>query len=252
MTNTSANQQRARDDENWAELGPRLAVDEASRGPSARMVNGRMVTGPIQGFGKMWQKTYRVPLEGADVTPGEVIATWKRRFPEFWPEGNRFYAPLTGIAPGEVALLDISLGPGAGLSTGVLVLYADAESFTLMTPEGHVFAGWITFSAASESGVTVAHAEVLMRAADPICELGLAFGGHRREDQFWHQTLTSLATSFGVASPQVEQRVVCVDPRRQWRRAGNIWRNGAVRTGLFRATAPVRWLGGLPRRFVGR
>ena len=35
------------------------------------------------------------------------------------------------------------------LSTGVLVLYADDESFTLMTPQGHVFAGWITFSSLS-------------------------------------------------------------------------------------------------------
>ena len=33
------------------------------------------------------------------------------------------------------------------LSTGVMVLYADDESFTLMTPQGHMFAGWITFSA---------------------------------------------------------------------------------------------------------
>ena len=33
------------------------------------------------------------------------------------------------------------------LSTGVMVLYADEESFTLMTPQGHMFAGWITFSA---------------------------------------------------------------------------------------------------------
>ena len=32
------------------------------------------------------------------------------------------------------------------LSTGVMVLYADDESFTLMTPQGHMFAGWITFS----------------------------------------------------------------------------------------------------------
>ena len=30
---------------------------------------------------------------------------WKKRFPEFWPPGNRFYAPLTGIQPGEVALI---------------------------------------------------------------------------------------------------------------------------------------------------
>jgi hypothetical protein len=27
-----------------------------------------------------------------------------------------------------------------------MVLFADDVSFTLMTPEGHMFAGWITFS----------------------------------------------------------------------------------------------------------
>jgi hypothetical protein len=29
----------------------------------------------------------------------------------------------------------------------VLVIYADAESFTFMTPEGHALSAWITFSA---------------------------------------------------------------------------------------------------------
>ena len=29
----------------------------------------------------------------------------------------------------------------------MFVLYADEESFTLMTPQGHMFAGGITFSA---------------------------------------------------------------------------------------------------------
>ena len=33
------------------------------------------------------------------------------------------------------------------LSSGVLIIYADEESFTFMTPEGHVLAAWITFSA---------------------------------------------------------------------------------------------------------
>jgi len=36
---------------------------------------------------------------------------------------------------------------GKGLvSTGVLVIYEDEESFSFMTPEGHIFAGMITFS----------------------------------------------------------------------------------------------------------
>ena len=46
-----------------------------------------------------------------------------------------------------MALLDLAIGGGVKLSTGVFVLYADEESFTLMTPQGHMFAGWITFSA---------------------------------------------------------------------------------------------------------
>ena len=44
-------------------------------------------------------------------------------------------------------MLDLTMPGGLKLSTGVLVLYADEESFTLMTPQGHMFAGWITFSA---------------------------------------------------------------------------------------------------------
>ena len=31
----------------------------------------------LQGFGKMWQKTYRIRLEGAGVTPADVIQAWK-------------------------------------------------------------------------------------------------------------------------------------------------------------------------------
>ena len=84
-----------------------------------------------------------------------MIDVWKEHFPEFWPKGNSFFAPLAGIAPGEVAALDLSMPGGLKLSTGVLVLYADDESFTLMTPQGHMFAGWITFSAFVEDGVTL-------------------------------------------------------------------------------------------------
>src|SRR3990172_70344 len=74
-------------------------------------VEGRRVLSPSQGFGRMWQKTYKVALRGAGVSPQEVISVWKEEFPSFWPPGNVFYAPLTGIAPGEGALLSAS-GPG--------------------------------------------------------------------------------------------------------------------------------------------
>lgn len=225
-------------DEAWAKHISTLKVTEIPKGATAFTVNGRRVMGPLQGFGQMWQKTYRVRLSGSDATPAEVIRAWKDHFQEFWPKGNRFYAPLVGIAPGEVALL--SLRPsGMPLSTGVFVLYADDESFTLMTPEGHIFAGWITFSAYEEDGATVAQAQVLMRANDPMYEVGLRFGGHRQEDRFWQHTLRAVAAYFGV-NGQVLTRVACIDPRIQWREAGNIRHNAAIRTMLYMVATPIR------------
>ena len=144
---------------------------------------GRRLTGPVQGFGKMWQKTYRMDA-GPDITPEQAIATWREHFPEFWPKGNKFAGALTGINPGDVALLDLAIGGGVKLSTGVFVLYADAESFTLMTPQGHMFAGWITFSAERAGDTTTVQAQVLMRANDPLYEMAMP-GGHRKEDKFW-------------------------------------------------------------------
>jgi hypothetical protein len=124
------------------------------------------------------------------------------------------------------------------LSTGVFVLYADDESFTLMTPQGHMFAGWITFSAHAAEDGTVVRADVLMRANDPLYELAMTSGGHRKEDQFWAQTLTALAARLGGAAGSVETRSVCVDSRRQWRRAGNVWHNSMVRSVLQTLAAP--------------
>ena len=179
-------------------------------------VEGKRLAGPIQGFGKMWQKTYQVRLPRERVSATDLIATWKQRFPEFWPEGNSFYGPLTGIAPGEVALLNMTLPGKMKLSTGVMVLYADEESFTLMTPQGHMFAGWITFSATEVDAETVAQAQVLMRASDPIFEMGLTMGGHKQEDRFWQQTLGAVAAEFGEQEAEVDTQVVCVDKKRQW------------------------------------
>ncbi|HEY6539113.1 MAG TPA: hypothetical protein VI138_08785 [Candidatus Dormibacteraeota bacterium] len=217
----------------WATKVDRLQVEERA-GVRGTNVSGRRLTSPIQGFGRMWQKTYTTNLSAA-ATPQQVISTWKAHFPEFWPKGNRFAGALAGISPGDVALLDLSMG-GVKLSTGVFVLYADEESFTLMTPEGHMFAGWISFSAEDGGDGTIAQAQVLMRANDPLYEMGLTMGGHRKEDLFWSQTLTALAGRFGIEAPVIETKSVCVDRRRQWRNAGNTWHNAMIRS-MFQTAA---------------
>jgi hypothetical protein len=236
-----------RDATSWAKKVERLEVDPRD-GVRGTNVAGRRLTGPVQGFGKMWQKTYR--MDAGQVPPEQAIAVWREHFPEFWPKGNRFAGALTGINPGDVALLDLAIGGGVKLSTGVFVLYADAESFTLMTPQGHMFAGWITFSAEREGDSTptqkttaqktTVQAQVLMRANDPLYEVAMAFGGHRKEDKFWEATLTALGHRLGIADPKVQTRSTCVDSKRQWRHAKNVWHNSMIRSVLQTLAAPFR------------
>jgi hypothetical protein len=238
-TNSSSNDQ-PRDASFWAEQTSVFKVSHLPTGALDLNVEGRQGLGPLQGFGQMWEKLYRVRLNGVMVSAAEVIKVWKEHFPQFWPKGNRFYAPLTGIAPGEVAILRLTPG-GMPLSTGVMVLYADDESFTLMTPQGHVFAGWITFSAYEDEGCTVAQAQILMRASDPLYELGMRIGGNKSEDKFWVHTLTALAAHFGV-QVEVETQITCVDSKLQWSAARNIWQNAAMRTMFYSMTTPLRWM----------
>ena len=226
---------------NWAAPVARLEVGAVPTTALNLNVAGRRLAGPVQGFGRLWQKTYRVRLTGADVTPAAVIRTWKERFGDFWPKGNHFYGPLTSLQPGEVALLSLALPGKMTLSTGVLVIFADDESFAFMTPEGHQFASFITFSSYADDGVAVVQIQALLRASDPLYELSMPIVAQRTEDRFWNDTLRTLATHFGVSDATVEMQRVCVDRRRQWRYAGNIRQNAAIRTMLYKLTHPRAW-----------
>jgi hypothetical protein len=234
---------RRRDDDAWAKPVDRLAVPDGALGV-AGTVAGRRVAGPLQGFGQMWQKTFRASLPPeAGVTPQEVVATWKAEFPTFWPMGNTFYAPLAGIRPGEVALFSISTGGPVKLHTGVLVLFADDDAFTLMTPEGHVLAAWITFGASRspDGGVTI-EAHALERASDPLFEIGYMLGANRANNRFWEATVRNVAARFGTPDAVVDTEIVCVDKRRQWRYARNVRYNAGFRSALHAAAAPLRML----------
>ena len=93
-------------------------------------------------------------LRGAVRRVGQVDP--RMRFPSFHP-------PLDGVAPGEVMLINASV-QGMPVYTGVMVLYADEESFTVMTAEGLPEAGWNTFSAYEDGdGTTVAQVQSLAR-----------------------------------------------------------------------------------------
>jgi hypothetical protein len=243
MTMTTPTPPRtSRDRDAWARPVDRLTT--TATGASMDRVTGKRVSGPIQGFGQMWQKTFSVRLEGVDMTPQAVVAHWKERFPTFWPKGARFYAPLLGIAPGEVALLEVPPVPGAPvrMSTGVMVIYADDESFTFMTPEGHMLSAWITFSAARDGDTTVVQVQALERTSDPFVELGFMLGANRQNDRFWEQTLANLATSLGMVAPVVDTRKICVDRSRQWRYVRNIRGSVMIGTAIGTVTAPARWL----------
>src|SRR6476646_4604741 len=72
-----------RDAAYWAQGSSVLRMEHAPEGAVNLNVTGRRVTSPIQGFGKMWEKTYVIRLSGATTTPREVIAEWKLHFPDF-------------------------------------------------------------------------------------------------------------------------------------------------------------------------
>src|SRR6201999_2487018 len=104
----------------------------------------------------------------------------------------------------------------------------------------------ITFSAeragpasapgASAAAPTVVQTQVLMRANDPLYELAMSLGGHRKEDQFWVQTMTALAKYLGALPTTVHSRTVCIDRRRQWGNFGQVRHNSRVRSMLHSAT----------------
>jgi Domain of unknown function (DUF1990) len=245
MTNSSSDPAggQPRDAANWAGHVDTLKVAEVPAGAVNINVEGRRVVGPLQGFGALWQKTYQVRLRREGLTPAEIIRAWKQHFPEFQPPQNRFYPSVAGVAPGEVVLINASL-QGLPVGTGVMVLYADEESFTLMTPQGHPESGWVTFSAfpdEEDAGTIVAQVQSMARANDPMYELGFRFGASRMQEQIWTHVLTSLAARF-ECEQDVSLSKTCVDPKLQWSQAKNIWHNAAMRSMLYTLSAPARWV----------
>jgi len=226
-----------RNADSWAAKVDRLEVSPELAGAGYN-IQGRRITGPQQGFGRLWQRTYRTDI-GQGVGSQALVADWKEHFGDFWPKGATFHAAITGVTPGAVAPIGISAAPGMELATGIVVLYADDESFTFMTPEGHMFAGMITFAAESVAGSTEASIKILIRPNDPLYELGWPVI-RRREDSFWTATLRNLAAKHGVDDAMVTEDTVCVDRRRIWSNWKNVRHNAGIRSGVHTISGPFR------------
>jgi anti-anti-sigma factor len=198
-------------------------------------VQGRKTTGPIRGFGRLWDKIYRLRLNRPELTPTEVIRVWRTNFPSFWPEGNHVYTSKgAAIEPGTVALLNLKMPGGLVLATGILVIYVGETSFSFITAQGHILSAWIIFSAfQDDSPGTTIQVRALLRASDPLIEAGFRLGAGASEDRFWNDTLQALAGHFQAQAGQVVQEDRLIDPRLQWKEAANIWYSAAVRSGLY-------------------
>lgn len=236
----SGDKSQPRNAESWAGQITSLQLSRVPTGALNLNVEGRSVVGPLQGFGPLWQKTFRICLPQLNMTPDEIIQVWKTSFSSFTPKEFHFYPSLSGIQPEQIILINASM-TGMPISTGMMVLYADEESFTLMTPQGHPESGWVTFSAALEEEGLVCQVQTLARANDPLYEMGFRLLGTRKQDRVWKHVLEALAAHFEMQG-QVEIAKVCLDPRIQWREARNIWQNAAIRTILYRLMTPFRRL----------
>jgi len=196
-------------------------------------VQGRLPAGPVKGFGRLWDKKYRLRIETGTLEPREIVSLWKAKFPYFWPEGHRFF-PAGGapIAPGTVAVLNLRLPGGLVVATGLMVQYVSDTSFSFTSIQGHVISGWITFSSFREGTGTIIQVHPLFRASDPLMELSFRLGAGKQEDRFWRQTLGNLAGRLGVQG-KIEQRDVLVDPHCQWGEFLNIRYSAPIRSSFY-------------------
>lgn len=197
--------------------------------------------GPDDGFGKLWRKLYWIRLTGSPVTPEELVQVWRDRYTEFWPKGSRLYQPPGGLEQGDMAPADLAVIGGARIGTGVVVIDERDTSFTFATLQGHMLAGTITFSGKEEAGATVAQIEVVMRAGDPLYEIGMPLGGHWYENRFWKAGLSALARYFGIEG-EPGMSMECLDKRRKWRNATNIVHNAFLHTIFYLVSRPLRYL----------
>ena len=226
---------KAIDAKYWAGPVKRLKTGRIPGDPINLNVDGRRTAGPIQGFGQLWEKTYRVDLSDAGLSPARLISIMKRNFPKFQPPENKFFPPEKGIKPGEIILIN-AVTPGGLVVTGVLVLYAGKDTFTFITPEGHPEAGWVTFKALEEKGRVIFQIQGLARASDPVYEVAFRMAGSNLQRQIWTHVLESLAKYTG-SSAKVQFSVQCLDDSLHLSNFFNVFKNAQILSMLQSASS---------------
>jgi anti-anti-sigma factor len=217
----------------WARSVDRLSIRDIPADAMNINVEGRQTTSPVNGFGWLWDKRYRLRVKDINLDPQQIISLWKSEFPSFWPAGNRFFpSGKASIVPGTAAVLNLALPGGLVLATGLVVIYADTRSFSFITIQGHILSGWITFSSFRQSDATYIQVNPIFRASDPLMELGMRLGAAKQEDRFWHATLANLARRIGVQG-ELSQQDVLIDPRVRWAAFKNIRYSAAIRSSLY-------------------
>jgi pyruvate/2-oxoglutarate dehydrogenase complex dihydrolipoamide dehydrogenase (E3) component/anti-anti-sigma regulatory factor len=220
----------------WAKPVSELFVPAMPKEGRNLNVNGLRAVGPVNGFGRLCQKVFRLHIGDPTILPEEAIAALKENFAGFQPSFNRFYPSPAGIKPGEIVLIDSST-PGGPVSTGVMILFADERSFTFNTPQGHPECGFVSFSGHEGSAGTIVQILGLARAGDPIYEAAFRLVGSRIQTRIWTHVLTSLALYLGVPADMTFEQE-CVDRSLRWSQIGNVYYNAQVRTLIHE---PKRW-----------
>lgn len=222
----------------WAKPVSELLVPAMPKAPRNLNVNGLRAVGPVNGFGRLCQKVFRLHIGDHTISPEQAIDALKENFASFQPSFNRFYPSPGGIKAGEIVLIDSST-PGGPVSTGVMILYADERSFTFNTPQGHPECGFVSFSGHEGSSDTIVQIVGLARASDPVYEAAFRLVGSNIQTRIWTHVLTSLAVHLGApADITFEQE--CVDTSLRWSQIGNVYYNAQIRTLI---NEPKRWFG---------
>ena len=89
----------------WAKPVSELFVPAMPKEARNLNVNGLRAVGPVNGFGRLCQKVFRLRICDTVISPEEAIAALKENFPSFQPSFNRFYPSPGGIQAGEIVLI---------------------------------------------------------------------------------------------------------------------------------------------------